>query len=252
MKGTKYTKNCNIMEICAKDLHDDDEDRRVKNGIIEGFAAGFDNTDGQGDIIRRGAFARSIDKVKAGRVGLMVRHIKSGGDVMETIGEIVFAEEREKGLFITAELNDSQIAQETRSKILQSPNLFGMSVGFMMVSGGSTPIMDGDDFTGLEFTEVKLMEVTVTVIPANDETDAAAKTNDNDWLSSTLKEMRKDVDSLKDKVKSLTRDPNDTLEKSSEPVNQTALDEKAKRDREILILEMECNHGRTNQEVEGS
>jgi len=147
-------------------------------GEISGYASVFDNVDSQGDIIRKGAFARSIqERVRAGKVLLMARHFAHGGDVGEAIGVITEAKEDAKGLWIRAKLYNSAMAQEIRGKIQASPNAYGMSVGYSVVPGGAKALTnDQGEQTGSELTELKLYEVTVTAMPANEETSVEAKT----------------------------------------------------------------------------
>ncbi len=146
------------------------------DGEIAGYASVFDNVDSQGDIIRKGAFARTIaERVAAGKVLLMARHFAHGGDVAEAIGIITEAKEDDKGLWIRAKLYASPMAQDIRAKIQLSPNAYGMSVGYSVLQ--STPLYakDGSE-SGLELRELKLYEVTVTAVPANDQTSVEAKT----------------------------------------------------------------------------
>lgn len=150
------------------------------NGVILGHAAVFNNVDHQGDIIRPGAFKRTIkERIAAGKVPLMVRHMAMGGDTQEIIGRITTAKEDSKGLFIEADLFDAQVAQETRSKIKESPKMFGMSVGFKTMKSADITDKDGT-VTGKELLELALFEVTVTALPANDKTTARAKSDMGD------------------------------------------------------------------------
>lgn len=144
-------------------------------GEISGYAACFDNVDRQGDIIRKGAFSKSCrERVKAGKVLLMARHFAHGGDTAEAIGLITEAREDDKGLYVRAKCYGSQLAQETREKIKSSPKAYGMSVGYVPVR--SNDLSDADGMvTGKELLELKLYEVTVTAVPANEETSAEAK-----------------------------------------------------------------------------
>ena len=154
----------------------DEGDELKGNGKIVGHAAVFDNVDHQGDIIRPGAFKKTIkERIAAGKVGLMVRHMAMGGDTQETIGVITKAVEDSKGLYIEADLFDAQLAQETRGKIIKSPKMFGMSVGFKTVRS-SDILNDKGEVTGKELLELALFEVTITTLPANDQTWAEAKT----------------------------------------------------------------------------
>ena len=155
----------------------DDGDELKGNGKIVGHAAVFDNVDHQGDIIRPGAFKKTIkERVAAGKVGLMVRHMAMGGDTQETIGVITKAVEDSQGLYIEADLFDAQLAQETLSKIIKSPKMFKMSVGFKTVR--SSDIIDKEGtVTGKELQELALFEVTITTLPANARTWAEARSS---------------------------------------------------------------------------
>lgn len=147
-------------------------------GRIEGYASVFNVLDAQGDIVRAGAFAKTLqERVKAGKVGLMVRHFASGGDTADAVGVIDEAKEDERGLFISARLFDSQLAQETRKKVMDSPAMFGLSIGYKIVKSADLRDDEGQ-LTGKELLELSLYEVTLTMMPANEATNAVAKTAD--------------------------------------------------------------------------
>lgn len=160
-------------------------------GEISGYAARFDNVDRQGDIIRKGAFKKSCsERVRAGKVLLMARHFAHGGDTAEAIGLIAEAREDDKGLWIRAKCYNSQLAQETREKIKSSPNAYGMSVGYQTVRANQLYGKEGE-VTGFELMELKLYEVTVTAVPANEETTAEAKSAASPAL--TLEAVQQEV-----------------------------------------------------------
>lgn len=201
-------------------------------GFISGYASVFDIVDRQGDIIKKGAFARSINnRVSQGKVGLYVTHLKHGGDVKEFIGEIVEAKEDDFGLWINVRLSDSQTAQETRSKVIDSPNMFGLSVGFEVVKEGAKKID-----TGFEFTEVILREVTITAVPANESTNAVAK-NDVETLREVVDTLRKQVDELTREDSDVTVKKTDLESAKDTPDDYSALDEINRQKRMIAILE---------------
>lgn len=173
-------------------------DGKEDYGEIMGYAACFDNVDRQGDIIRKGAFAKSCrERVKAGKVLLMARHFAHGGDTAEAIGQIVEAREDDKGLYIRAKCYGSQLAQETREKIKTSPKAYGMSVGYVPVRSNDLAD-DTGAITGKELLELKLYEVTVTAVPANEETTAEAKSAVAPGLS--LEALQARVEALEAKV----------------------------------------------------
>ena len=135
-------------------------------GFIQGHGAVWDNVDLQGEVMRRGAFAKSIkERIPTGKVKLMVKHFAHGGDVMELIGTITKAEEDAKGLFFHADLAKTQLAQETRQLVMDG-HVDGASVGFMPIQWGFIKVGELEDI--IEHKESKLFEITVTVMPANE------------------------------------------------------------------------------------
>lgn len=134
-------------------------------GFIEGYAAVFDNVDRQGEVIRPGAFTKTINEaVKTGKVLLMVRHFAHGGDVLETIGKVIEAEEDETGLYIKAQFSERSLAQEVRS-MAKEGLVTSMSIGYETIQERSI-IEEG--ITVTELIELKLGEVTLTNVPANE------------------------------------------------------------------------------------
>lgn len=166
------TKACPEPEIAFESKRDDDSEF----GRINGYAAVFNNVDLQGDIIRPGAFARTVnERVVAGKVVLMTRHFAFGGDTSEAIGLIDRAEETAKGLKISAKLFGDARSQEAREKVKQAPNAWGMSVGFKTIRSADNRDKSGE-IIGKELLELALYEVTLTLVPANPKTTADAKT----------------------------------------------------------------------------
>ena len=135
-------------------------------GYIEGYAAVWDNIDEQSEIIRRGAFAKSIrERVPTGKIKLQVQHVGFATSTLDTIGTVIEAKEDERGLWIRAALAPTERAQELR-KLVQSGHVHGLSVGFMALQAG--PAVEGGKSI-IEHKEGKLLEVTVTPFPANEE-----------------------------------------------------------------------------------
>jgi HK97 family phage prohead protease len=137
------------------------------SGEITGYAAIWDIVDQDNEIIRRGAFARAIsNQVAAGKVSLMVRHWRQGGDVLESIGTIAEAKEDDIGLWFRAPLDSDEASQTVRGKIKSNPAKFGASVGW--ARNGSV-YREGADGGG-EWIEMNLKEVTITLMPAQEMT----------------------------------------------------------------------------------
>lgn len=136
------------------------------NGWLEGYAAVFGNVDSQGDVIRKGAFAKSIaEKVQAGKVKLMVRHVRDGGDTPEVVGVVTQAKEDDIGLWIHAEFGSDQTSQDARAKAIEGLAT-GLSIGYIPMQWADV-MVEGKE--AVELTEIKLMEVTLTAFPANEQ-----------------------------------------------------------------------------------
>jgi HK97 family phage prohead protease len=148
------------------------------SGFIEGYAAVWGNVDLMGEIMQRGSCARSIAQaVPAGNIKLMVRHYRDGGDALECIGTITKAVEDDYGLWIHAELDPEPIAQEIRAKVVRKEVKF-LSIGFFSLQYETRNMLPEEETNVLPWrkgqsvtihTEVKVIEVTVTVKPVNDQ-----------------------------------------------------------------------------------
>ena len=89
-----------------------------------GYAALFDKVDGGGDILRRGAFARSLaqHQARATRIPLLWQHRPE-----VRIGWIERAEEDERGLRVVAVLDDPK---GMPARLLDERKLSGISFGY--------------------------------------------------------------------------------------------------------------------------
>lgn len=148
-------------------------------GYIEGYAAIWNNTDLGSEIMLRGAFSRSIQQVvPAGKVKLMIRHYRDGGDTLECVGTVTQAREDEVGLWMHAELSGAQIAQDTRRKVIEG-HISGLSVGYR-------PLRARLEAPILYHEECALLEVTVTGRPMNPAAQVTAAKSIAEKPESTL------------------------------------------------------------------
>jgi hypothetical protein len=136
-------------------------------GFVEGYAATWDNVDLGDEVMRRGAFAKSIrERVPAGHVALMVKHFAHGGDVLDCVGQVTSAKEDDVGLFFHADfIPDDELAANVRNKVVRKI-VKACSVGYGPITWGFTEI-DGREV--IEHTESKLYEVTLTLVPMNEQ-----------------------------------------------------------------------------------
>jgi HK97 family phage prohead protease len=136
------------------------------DGTVEGYAATFDRTpDSYGDVIAKGAFARTLDEwAKKGQpIPLLYGH--NTDDPMHNIGKVTEAHEDEKGLFVRAEFDaDNPTAQYAR-KLAAEGRLYQFSFAYSVRDAGTVTLEDGTD--AYELRDLDLYEVSLVQIPAN-------------------------------------------------------------------------------------
>ncbi len=134
-------------------------------GWLEGYASVFNVVDQQDEVVRPGAFTKTIaERVPAGKVKLMSMHMAFGADTMEVIGTITSAKEDDRGLWFHAEFASTDHAQEAR-KLAVERHVTGLSIGYNAIA--AAPLTE-DGKTIIELTELRLLEVTLTARPANE------------------------------------------------------------------------------------
>jgi HK97 family phage prohead protease len=153
-------------ELGAKAAAAEQDPDPEDHGWIEGYCVTWDNIDQGHEVVRKGALAKSIkERVPTGRVKLMVRHFAYGGDALECIGTVTEAKEDDVGGWFKAALASTPDAQNIRQKVLEG-HIGTCSIGFVPVQYGWTK--EGDIENVLEHTEMKMLEVTLTVCPMNE------------------------------------------------------------------------------------
>jgi hypothetical protein len=126
-----------------------------EGGRFSGYGSVFDVVDTQNDVVKRGAFAKSISK-GAGKVKMLWQHRWD-----EPIGVFEAMREDERGLYVEGKLlMDVQRGREAYA-LLKSGAMDGLSIGY-------SPSKFKYNNNGVrELEEVELWEVSVVTFPAN-------------------------------------------------------------------------------------
>lgn len=134
--------------------------------VLEGYASTFGNVDLQGDVIKAGAFRKTIkERIKSGKVKLLDSHVP---DTAHVLGTVVEAKEDKRGLWIKAKLSTAPSVQDLRVKMLEG-HIDRMSIGYSPVKHRyEKRDVDGRQFTVRVLEEIKLHEVSVVAFPANE------------------------------------------------------------------------------------
>lgn len=127
-----------------------------------GYASIFGNRDHHGHVVERGAFRDTIAERMPAKL------IKVFRDHWDLAGVPVALEERERGLWVHARLDDTEVGRETYAQ-LQSGSLSHMSFGYDIQE--SRWGEDDDDRKTLYIERVRLWEVSPVAWPANELTN---------------------------------------------------------------------------------
>jgi len=122
------------------------KDIDTKQGVVAGYFSNFNTLDSDGDIIRKGAFAQSIQEwYPKGRVKHLLNH-----DVSKPLGKIIDLFEDDYGLFYKSEIGKHQLGQDF-IKMAESGLVTEHSIGFRTLNEKQTEL-------GNEITHVQLYE----------------------------------------------------------------------------------------------
>jgi len=130
-------------------------DADEKKGIVKGYASYFNNKDSDSDIIRPGAYAKTI-KENGHRVKYLYQH-----NMAQPLGKMVELVEDDKGLMFTAEIAKTTLGNDV-IELMKAGVITENSVGIL-------PIQKEHKGDYREITEVKLYEVSAVTLAANDQ-----------------------------------------------------------------------------------
>ena len=177
--------------------------------IVKGYASVFNNEDSDKDVIQKGAFKRSIKALGpdgADRIKLLAQH-----KLDRPIGKMVVLKEDSNGLYMEAKFGTHRDGDDYY-KMAKEGIINEFSVGFQAVQ------KEANDNGGNNISEIKLWEVSMVTIAANDE---AVVTDVKSNSFSTLVKQVEDED-LKFK---LEKEHLREITKSTETSIQPAVDD---------------------------
>lgn len=170
----------------------------LADGEFEAYASVFGNVDSYGDVVMPGAFTKSLEEWAASGNALPVLFGHNMADPEFNIGEVVEAVEDERGLKVRARLDLDTPKGAATYRLLKGKRISQMSFAYDVVDG-APGTKDGEDV--YELRELRLYEVSVVPIGANQETEILAVKAAADLLAGGVKEGRvlaaKHIDSLR-------------------------------------------------------
>ena len=135
---------------------------------VSGYLAAFGNIDGDGDMLIKGCFAKSIsDRGPASSTARKIAYLYHH-DMSRPLGRFTELKEDDKGLYFEAELDNIQLANETLEQYI-SGTLNQHSIGFRYVWDKCEADQIGGQMV-LICRELQLFEGSVVTLGANENT----------------------------------------------------------------------------------
>jgi HK97 family phage major capsid protein/HK97 family phage prohead protease len=126
------------------------------SGTFTGLASVFDNVDSDGDIVRRGAFAKSLDS----GMPIPVIWAHKADDPRNYVGEVVSAVETNEGLEVTGQLDLGTEHGAAAYRNVKGRRVSGLSIGYLVRNAAKSA-------AGNELTDLELVEVSIVARGAN-------------------------------------------------------------------------------------
>lgn len=129
-------------------------------GFLTGYASVFGVVDRQGEIVRRGAYSRTLTehKLQGTHPAMLWSHM-----LERPVGRWVELREDQRGLWAKGKLSLNTDAGKQAYAHLVNGDLDGLSIGFVVPEGGRKYAADGT----FELLDIDLVEISIVTAPAN-------------------------------------------------------------------------------------
>lgn len=167
------------------------------NGSIEGYASTFiRQPDSYGDVVKKGAFAKTLAERWNGGKGIPFLWAHKMDDLKAFIGTAE-AEEDEKGLRFVATFDDSEEAQRVR-QLYKDGRLRKFSFAYDIKEEGLVTLENGTKAN--ELRELDLFEISAVTVPANDDASVVDVKSAEPEAKSGARNSKKDADCIKQAI----------------------------------------------------
>ena len=132
----------------------------AKKGVVQGYFSHFDNVDADGDIIRKGAFAKTIREQGPNSAQPRIKHLLNH-DARHPLGKLNWLKEDDTGLKYESQIGTHEDGQDF-VKMIESGLITEHSIGFKTVK--QNQLQSYEDYMNnpkkgwFEIVEVKLYE----------------------------------------------------------------------------------------------
>ena len=207
------------------------------NRIVKGYASVFSNVDSDKDRLVKGAFNGTIKEwgpEGKNRIKLVSQH-----NINKPVAKIVSLKEDANGLYMEAQFGTHQDGED-HYRMVKEGILTEFSIGFIGTQ------KEDNEFGGLDFKQVKLYEVSLVTVAANEEalvTEVKSAENELNRIDGMLKLLAKTEDSderfriEKDLLKLKSNAQENTLSATAIESNQMKeLEAKNQAEEDLLLI----------------
>ena len=153
------------------------------DGYIVGYASTWTREpDAYNDIVAKGAFAESIERIKAEGKAIPLLWNHDSGDIDAYIGKVDRLEEDDHGLLFGAAFDSTDTAQRAR-ELSKDGRLCSFSFAYDVLDQGPVELEDGREVN--ELRKLNLHEVSLTLYPANRDTSVVEVKSDSGTVGIT-------------------------------------------------------------------
>jgi len=160
----------------------------LEDGQFVAYCSVFGNVDSYGDVVMAGAFTDTLADWQGAKGLLPVLWGHDTQDPFSNIGSVTEAVEDAKGLKVTAQLDLESPKAAQVYRLLKGGRVSSMSFAYDVVEGGPAKSEALGDY--FELRKLKLYEVSVVPVGANDQTEILAIKAAVDALTAGVKAGR--------------------------------------------------------------
>ena len=169
---------------------------KADNGTITGYASTWiREPDSYGDIVAKGAFAESIEQIKAEGKVLPLLFNHSSDDLKAYIGTVTNLVEDDHGLKFDAVFDDTQEAQRAR-ELAATGRLVKFSFAYDVLDQATVTLEDGREAN--ELRKLNIHEVSLVLYPANPDTSIVSVKSGRRNSAKDEDKIRKAIELLQD------------------------------------------------------
>lgn len=163
------------------------------NGSFQAYASTFDVVDSYGDMVIKGAFLDSLAEYGKDGEGIPLYWRHRMDDPFMLIGKTLKAHEDDHGLWVECSLLDTNNAKQTYA-LLKAGLVRQMSFAYDVLEGAWVDRKPEDGGSYYELRKLRIHEVSVVPVGANQETEILAVKSARDAAIAALEDARQKAD----------------------------------------------------------